>query len=219
MLPKVIVHNSLSLDGSLTGFEPNMGLHYQIAGSYRPAVHLIGSETAKIGLELFGDGIVHEQVSDFVKQKREKSLPFWVIPDTKGKLKGKLHALRRFEFCRDVIMLVSEATPREYIDYLKERQFDYFVIGKEQVDLRQALEFAYVRFGAKRVLTDTGRVLSNLLMERGLVDELSLLIHPLVVGAKSYNMFGNMTQNPKLVLRKYEKLEKGFMWLVYRVVK
>jgi len=140
-----------------------MGLHYQIAGSYRPAVHLIGSETAKIGLELFGDGIVHEQVSDFVKQKREKSLPFWVIPDTKGKLKGKLHALRRFEFCRDVIMLVSEATPREYIDYLKERQYDYFVIGKEQVDLRQALEFAYVRFGAKRVLTDTGRVLSNLL--------------------------------------------------------
>jgi len=219
MLPKVIVHNSLSLDGSLTGFEPNMGLHYQIAGSYRPAVHLIGSETAKIGLELFGDGIVHEQVSDFVKQKREKSLPFWVIPDTKGKLKGKLHALRGFEFCRDVIMLVSEATPREYIDYLKERQYDYFVIGKEHVDLRQALEFAYVRFGAKRVLTDTGRVLSNLLMEQGLVDELSLLIHPLVVGEKSYNMFGNMTQNPKLVLRRYEKLEKGLMWLVYRVAK
>jgi 2,5-diamino-6-(ribosylamino)-4(3H)-pyrimidinone 5'-phosphate reductase len=196
-----------------------MGLHYQIAGSYKPAVHLIGSETAKIGLELFGDGIVHEQVSDFVKQKREKSLPVWVIPDTKGKLKGKLHALRRFEFCRDVIMLVSEATPREYIDYLKERQYDYFVIGKEHVDLKQALELICARFGARRVLTDTGRVLSNLLMERGLVDELSLLIHPLVVGAKSYNMFGNMTQNPKLVLRKYEKLEKGFMWLVYRVVK
>ena len=219
MLPKVIVHNSLSLDGSLTGFEPNMGLHYQIAGSYKPVVHLIGSETAKIGLELFGDGFVHEHVSDFVKPKRDKSLPFWVIPDTKGKLKGKLHALRRFEFCRDVIILLSEATPREYIDYLKERQYDYFVNGKKQVDLKQALEFAYVRFGAKRVLTDTGRVLSNLLMERGLVDELSLLVHPLVVGEKSYNMFGNMTQNPKLTLRRYEKLEKGLMWLVYRVAK
>ena len=219
MLPKVIVHNSLSLDGSLTGFEPNMGLHYQIAGSYKPAIHLIGSETAKTGLELFGDGFVHEHVSDFVKPKRDKSLPFWVIPDTKGKLKGKLHALRRFEFCRDVIILLSEATPREYIDYLKERQYDYFVNGKKQVDLKQALEFAYVRFGAKRVLTDTGRVLSNLLMERGLVDELSLLIHPLVVGEKSYNMFGNMTQNPKLTLRRYEKCEKGLMWLVYRVAK
>jgi len=31
MLPKTILHNPVSLDGSLTSFEPNMGLHYQIA--------------------------------------------------------------------------------------------------------------------------------------------------------------------------------------------
>jgi len=30
MLPKVIVHNSISLDGSLINFEPNMETHYQI---------------------------------------------------------------------------------------------------------------------------------------------------------------------------------------------
>ena len=53
MLPKVIMHNSISLDGSVKDFEVNMGLHYQIAGSYGADVHLIGSNTAKIGMEMF----------------------------------------------------------------------------------------------------------------------------------------------------------------------
>ena len=55
MLPKVIIHNSVSLDGSLTDFEPNMALHYQIAGNYKPDAHLIGSNTVKVGTELYGE--------------------------------------------------------------------------------------------------------------------------------------------------------------------
>ena len=53
VLPKVIVHNSVSLDGSLTNFMPDMGLHYQIAGDYKPDAHLIGSNTVKVGVELY----------------------------------------------------------------------------------------------------------------------------------------------------------------------
>jgi 2,5-diamino-6-(ribosylamino)-4(3H)-pyrimidinone 5'-phosphate reductase len=53
MLPKVVVHNSISLDGSLTGFEPNMQLHYKIAGDYRADANLIGSKTVSAGIELY----------------------------------------------------------------------------------------------------------------------------------------------------------------------
>ena len=49
MLPKVILHNTISLDGSLTGFEPNLEIHYQIARSYQADVHFVGSRTAKAG--------------------------------------------------------------------------------------------------------------------------------------------------------------------------
>jgi 2,5-diamino-6-(ribosylamino)-4(3H)-pyrimidinone 5'-phosphate reductase len=217
MLPKVIIHNSISLDGSLTGFKPNMGLHYQIAGSYKPAVHLIGSNTAKVGVELFGAGVPPEEAMDFEKPKRDKSLPFWVIPDTKGILKGMLHACRRFEFCRDVVVLVSEATPNDYVKHLEERNYDYFVVGDDHVNLRKALVTLSEKLKAKRVLTDTGRTLGNLLLEQGLVDEVSLLVHPVIVGEKSYNIFGNITKNPTLRLWKQEKLEKGCVWLVYKV--
>ena len=120
MLPKVILHNSVSLDESLTNFEPNMRLHYQIAGKYNADAHLIGSNTVKVGVELYGGDVPLEEKQDFAKPERSESLPYWVIPDTKGILKGLLHTCRRFEFCRDVILLVSEETPTEYITHLKE---------------------------------------------------------------------------------------------------
>lgn len=216
MLPKVIVHNSVSLDGSLTSFEPNMGLHYQIAGNYKPDAHLIGSNTVKVGVELYGEGVPSEEKRDFEKPERDASLPFWVIPDTAGALKGLLHTCRRFEYCKDVVVLVSEETPKDYIEYLRERNYDYHIVGKRYVDLTKSLELLSAKYKVKTVLADTGRILSNLLLEQGLASELSLLIHPVIVGKGAYNIFGNINKAVNLKLRKKETLGKGHVWLVYK---
>jgi len=215
MLPKVILHNSVSLDGSLTNFEPNMGLHYQIAGKYNADAHLIGSNTVKVGVELYGGDVPLEEKQDFAKPERSERLPYWVIPDTKGILKGLLHTCRRFEFCRDVIVLVSEETPAEYVRHLEERNYDYHIVGKKHVDLERALELLSKKYGVKTVLADTGRILGNLLLNQGFVKEISLLIHPVIVGTTSYNMFSNSNKTSKLKLRKKETLEKNYVWLVY----
>jgi 2,5-diamino-6-(ribosylamino)-4(3H)-pyrimidinone 5'-phosphate reductase len=219
MLPKVIIHNSVSLDGSLTGFEPNMGLHYQIAGNYKPDAHLIGSNTVKVGVELYGEGVPSEERKDFEKPKRAKSFPLWVIPDTAGTLKGLLHTCRRFEFCRDVVVLVSEETPESYLAHLRKRNYDYHVVGKRHVDLKLALELLAEKYKVKTALADTGRILSNLLLEQGLASELSLLIHPVIVGKEAYPIFGNIDKSINLRLRKQEILGKGYVWLVYKVAK
>ena len=118
MLPKVIVHNSTSLDGSLTKFEVNMPLHYQIVGRFNADMHLVGSNTVKIGIDLFLKEIPQETQEDFKKPNKEGIL--WAIPDTTGKLKGLLHILRQSEYCKDVVILISEDTSEEYIAYLKE---------------------------------------------------------------------------------------------------
>ena len=219
MLPKVIIHNSVSLDGSLTSFEPNMGLHYQIAGNYKPDAHLIGSNTVKVGIELYEEGVPAEEKSDFEKPERDKSLPLWVIPDTAGALKGLLHACRRFEYCRDVVVLISEETPEDYREYLRERNYDYHAVGKRHVDLKKSLEMLSAKYKVKTVLADTGRILGNLLLDQGLASELSLLIHPIIVGNKAYNIFGNINKSISLKLKKKETLGKGYVWLVYKVAK
>ncbi len=217
MLPKVIVHNSVSLDGSLTGFVPNMGLHYEIAGGYESKVRLIGSNTIVAGIELYGEGVPSEEETDFEKPERGESLPFWVIPDTRGKLKGLLHTCRRFEFCRDVVVLVSEATPEDYLEHLRERNYAFHVVGGDHVDLRESLLFLSSKYKVKRVLTDTGRILGNLLLQQGFVSELSLLVHPVIVGKESYNIFGDISKKIGLKLRKKEFFSGGYVWLVYRI--
>ncbi len=216
MLPKVVVHNSISLDGSLTGFEPNMQLHYQIAADYRAGANLIGSNTVSAGVELYEDGVPPEERVDFEKPKRDAGLPYWVILDTGGKLKGLLHTCRRFELCRNVIVFISEATPQDYVKYLQERKYDYHVVGDKQIDLESALELLSSTYGVKRVLADTGRVLGNLLLERGLASELSLLVHPVIVGKKAYNIFGNIQKNMNLKLYKKKVYPKGYVWLNYK---
>lgn len=115
MMPEIIIHNSISLDCSLTGFIPDMALHYKIAGDYKPDAHLIGSQTVITGNEMFGDGIPQEEPADFKQPERRKDLPWWVIVDSRGRLKGSLHTCRRFEFCRGVVLLVSRSTPEDYI--------------------------------------------------------------------------------------------------------
>ena len=219
MLPKIIIHNSISIDGSLTNFEPNMGLHYQIAGDYKPDIHLIGSNTIKEGIELYGGDVPPEEKKDFEKPERNHSLPYWVIIDTHGDLKGLLHTCRRFEFCKDVIVLVSEKTPKTYLNHLKERNYEYHIVGKDYVNLKKSLELLSAKYQIKTILTDTGRILGNLLLNQGFVSEISLLIHPIIVGNKSYNMFSDIDKNLKVKLFKMEILEKQYIWLVYKVEK
>ncbi len=215
MKSEIIIHNSVSLDNSLTGFMPDMDLHYRIAGGYKPDAHLIGSETIIKGNEMFGEGIPDEMPSDFEQPQRDKSFPWWVIVDSGGKLKGMLHTCRRFEYCRDVIILVSETTPADYLVHLKERNYNFIITGKDKVDLNMAVDGLREKFGIIRILTDTGRILGNILLNLGIVNELSLLIHPLVVGEKCYPMFSDVTGNFKLRLKKSEQFENGCIWMVY----
>jgi 2,5-diamino-6-(ribosylamino)-4(3H)-pyrimidinone 5'-phosphate reductase len=218
MIPKIIIHNSVSLDGSLTNFEVNMPLHYQLAGRFKADMHLVGSNTAKTGVTMFLQNVPKEKKEDLKKPKDKQGIP-WAIPDSKAALKGLLHVMRQSEYCKDVVIFVSENTPKDYVDYLKEREYDYFVCGKKECDLRRVLELLSKEYVAKTILTDTGSILSNLLIEQGLASQISMLVHPVIVGKKSYNMFANIDSNIKLKLVKKEFFENRYLWLVYEVAK
>jgi len=217
MLPKVIVHNSISLDGSLVNFDVNMGLHYQIAGNYKPDAHLIGSNTIKVGIELYGGEVPTEEDKDFVKPKRDKALPYWVILDTRGILKGILHTCRSFEFCKDIVVLVSKTTPDDYLKHLQERNYYYHIVGDDHINLGKALQLLADKYNVKTVLTDAGSTLTNILLNQNLVHEISLLLTPVIVGEGSENMFKNVKNNIKFKDVKCETLDGNHIWLVYKI--
>jgi 2,5-diamino-6-(ribosylamino)-4(3H)-pyrimidinone 5'-phosphate reductase len=193
-----------------------MKLHYKIAGDYRPDAHLIGSNTIKTGLDLYGKASP-EKDNDFRKPDRDNKLPYWLIIDSKGKLKDMLHEVRRFEFCRDVILMISKETPKDYIDYLKVRDYDFHIYGKKQVDIKNSLDNINKKYNIKSILTDSGKILGNHLIRLGVIKEISLLIHPIIVGNRSYNIFDSIDNNIKLIIKKNILLESNYIWLVYKI--
>ena len=218
--PEVIMHNSVSLDGRINGLKVDEGLHYGIVGNYHADVYLAGSNTARTGLELYGS-VPAETADDFLKPVKDKQLSYWVIPDSKGVLKGLLHAYRRLEYCRDVIVLVSNKTPQVYLGYLKDRHYDFLICGNDYVDYVQAFQTLAVKYDVKRILVDSGPTLGGVLLKKGLVDEISLLIYPYLVGNKVPGIYERMdiANSPvKLQLVKSETMGNGYLWTVWKVV-
>ncbi len=191
MLPRLVIHNSISLDGSTTGFDANLDVHYGILGSYEPDAMIVGSNTAKVGTQFFCEKIPPEDKEDFKKPDihPDDTRAYWMIADSRGTLEGLMHVFRRSEYSKDIIVLVSEKTPESYINYLKERDYDFIRAGVERVDVRQGLEIAGERYGFKLVVSDSGGILNSILLEQGLVDEISLVLTPEIVGKSGTNLY------------------------------
>ena len=220
---KTIMHNSISLDGSFINFDVDMGLHYQLANRLKADAHLIGSDTVTAGIELYGGETPLEKESDFVKPERATGLPYWVIVDSKGKTKGLLHTCRSFEFCKDVIVLISRKTDASFIDYLKQRNYDYLLCGNDtHVDFGKAYKALIEKYGIRTIMVDSGPTLNGVLLDRGLIDEISLLVFPVLVGKRSDKVLAQLNfgkHNVSLRLLEHEYLDKGLVSLRYQILR
>jgi 2,5-diamino-6-(ribosylamino)-4(3H)-pyrimidinone 5'-phosphate reductase len=221
MLPKVIVYTSVSVDGAIKDFDVDIALHYEVAGRIEAEAMLVGSETARSGIELFTKPLPPEQPSDFMKPQIEADdeRPYWAIADSRGILEGLLHIYRQSGYGKDVIILASNKTPKTYLEYLKARNYDYIVAGNDHVDYKTALEELNKLYGVKTVATDTGGVLASVLLEQGLVDEVQLLVAPQIVGKKAVNLFRSLNHTVKLELIRCETIKENYVLLAYRVGK
>ncbi len=219
MLPKVIVYNSVSVDGAIKDFDVDVPLHYQVLGELGADALLAGSNTAKTGIELFTKPVPVEEPADFsaptIADGDER--PLWAIVDSRGILMGLLHVYRRSEYAKDLIMLVSEKTPVEYLNYLRARNYNFIVAGKDHVDYRLALEELNRRYHIQTVVTDSGGVLAGVLLNQGLVTEVHLLLAPQVVGKSAVNLFRTVNQTVKLQLIGTQTVRKTHVLLKYTV--
>ena len=221
--PKAIAHNQISLDGAITGFPVDMGLYYKTVGSFQPEVYLVGSNTAKTGIEQFYPALPAEKADDFLPPESQAgdSRPWWVIPDTKGLLKGLLHVLRSSGFARDIAILISEHTPTDYVKYLQARHYRYACVGEDFADFPRAFGWMAHEFRCKTIVCDSGGILNNILLQQGLVDEISLLITPALVGSPHSRLYRtlDLKNNPvRLTLLTAPEQKGDLVWLRYQVL-
>jgi 2,5-diamino-6-(ribosylamino)-4(3H)-pyrimidinone 5'-phosphate reductase len=225
MLPWVIMYNSVSLDGRIIGFNADSNLYYELASKLDFDAVLMDSNTLLTGFnaqpgELRGE----DEVLNYHQVDPEDQRPILVVPDSKGHIRI-WNEVFKMPSVKDILVLCSRSTPQEYLDFLDEQLMKYMIVGYQQVDLETALDELNQQFDVKSVWVDSGGILNGILLKQGLVDEVHVLLHPVLAGgSSSSSVYQTQDLNSdegviKLKLQKINKLKEDIVWLQYEILK
>lgn len=120
-----------------------------------------------------------------------------------------------------IISLLTEQVSDEYLFFLQRKGISYIVAGKDQVDFKQAFHLLFTAFGIEKILLEGGGHINGSIYNSGLIDELSLIVIPVIDTTPNTPTAFELTQNVEQVkpalakLKKVEQLEKGVLWLNY----
>ena len=123
----------------------------------------------------------------------------------------------------DHLCIVSEQVSPEYLEYLRARGISYIAAGKEQVDLRRAMEILYSEFGVRRVAVVGGGLINGGFLADGLIDELSLMTAPGIDGRSGQPALFDGIRDAdgfipaKLTLTHVEAMPNGVIWARYKL--
>ena len=219
MLPKVIIHTEVSVDGRMDRMREDNFLYYRMIEGWKIDAMLAGSNTI---LAAYSRADSAEEESAEPPQK-EPGLQRHAVVDSRGRIRC-WRQIQQGPWWGEVTALCSHATPQSYLDYLKDLRIDTIVTGEEHVDLRAALEELNARYGIEVVRTDSGGLLHGALLRAGLVSEISIILNPCLVGGTTPRSFFVAPDLPStegiipVKLVHVEQVEGDFVWLKYQVV-
>ena len=120
-----------------------------------------------------------------------------------------------------IVEVVTEAVSDDYLAYLQAIGISYIFGGKTDIDLEQVLALLAAELGLKRLIVEGGPSVSGSFVNAGLVDEVSVLILPLVDGRgehpASFEISRQAWKAPTyLSLTSADVQEGGGVWLRYK---
>ena len=217
MLPHVILHNAVSADGRMDWPTIDLGLYYELAAQWPVDAMLSGSETILAAYAATPAAAPAAEPSP-------EAQAVLVVVDSRGRIHN-WPQIRYSPYWRDTIVLCSRATPGEYITDLQQQGIAHIIAGDDHVELRVALEELNARFGVKTIRVDSGGTLNGALLRAGLIDEVSVLITPALVGGttpRSIFTAPDLTSPDGVIplkLRHVEQLRGETVWVRYEIVK
>lgn len=197
--PRVVLHVAVSVDGSTTGFEPDVGRFYELAATWHEDVTLAGADTilAQEPVLAAADG-----------PGPAPGGPILAVVDGRGRV-GAWQALLDAGYWSRVVAVHAAGTPP------RDHGLPEIVAGSDRVDLAAMLLTLRERFGADVVRVDSGGALNGALLDAGLVDEISLLVHPALAAAADRRPWhgGAPTASRTMSLVEARTFPDGVVWL------
>jgi riboflavin biosynthesis pyrimidine reductase len=119
-----------------------------------------------------------------------------------------------------VVAILSQRVSDEYLAFLRERGLSYILAGAREVDLALALQKIGSRFGVRTLMLEGGGKINGGMLRAGLVDEVSVLLAPVVdgrMGTPAVFDFTDEAPRHRLALDAVERRADDVLWLRYRV--
>jgi 2,5-diamino-6-(ribosylamino)-4(3H)-pyrimidinone 5'-phosphate reductase len=217
--PRVFSHTLISVDGRIEGFPPALGRYYDLAARIPHRAVLAGSATMVAAATAAGIDL-GEASSDPVREHgrmADPDRPLLVVIDSQGRL-TRFDWLRESGYFTDVLVVGSMRTPQAHRARLREADVEFEVFGDERVDLEAALGSLRGDRAVDTVRVDAGPGLNGALLAAGLLDEISVLLAPYLVGDGRSFLEGLTDHRAnRLELTSAEPQPDGHLWLRYTV--
>ena len=228
--PKIICHILQSVDGNIDGdffgreeLLPALREFSSIREKYACDAVVSGAVTAK---EIYTKGYKAPLPRTAERFPRTdhiavKATKYAVIIDGQGTLYWPTGEVYRRDEPLHVISVLQENVCDTYIAHLRAAGVSYLFAGKEELDLRLAVRKLGESFGIQRMLLSGGGIVDWAFLQAGLVDEVSLVIPPIVDGgtgrASSFDNSAFAVGHAPVALRLIDvtRLAGDSLWLRY----
>jgi riboflavin biosynthesis pyrimidine reductase len=225
--PYVICHMASSVDGRILpsrwrphGIEGDLyeRLHAQFAAQAWTIGRVTGQEFAK------ANEYPKNTTSQFPREPwfaQRKPATYAVVLDAHGKI-----AWGRSHIGGDpIVVVLTNAVADAHLAGLRGDNVSYFFAGETSIDLGRALEFLNREIGVQRLLLEGGGVVNGSFLRAGLIDEVSLIVWPVVDGAAGAPCVFDSTLEeanepaPVRAMQLFhsESMADGSVWLRYRL--
>ena len=226
--PYVICHMLQSIDGKIAGgfFREKQTLelakiYSDISKDYNGDANIYGTTTAQ---EMFSSSKTAPVLNQNPIQKidyiyKDDKNKWIVVIDPQGQISFDQSVYQNPRLKdKNLIVILTENISSQYLETLKSLNISYLFTGKDEIDLRLALEKLYDLFSIKKLLLQGGGITNTYFIKEDLIDELSLVVSPVVSGEeKQPNIFKDCHEyiGQTFDLKQSDLLMKSGLYLKY----
>jgi len=224
--PYIICHMTQSIDGKVTG---DFLIHPDCADSveayYEKNRQLKGDAFAcgRITMEGSFTNHFHPDFSmfenieipegDFIAEKHDYYAVSFDRHGNVGWTQARIYDEDSgYDNCH-IIEVLCEDTPKAHLAYYRNIGVSYIFAGKHEMNLKLALDKLYHLFGIKKLLLEGGSVINGAFEHENLIDEISLVVAPIVADKDGLPLFHESTLE-SFKLAEFEKINQS-VWLRY----
>ena len=226
--PYVICHMTVSLDGKVTGehlvrsnHSPASEVYYEINRNYKADAYACG----RVTMEGSFTGSWYPDLSEF---EPSYSLTDYLVGDVTGfyAVAFDPHGRLGWKYDRiidvdedpgydkaQIIEVLTHDIDLRYLTYLQSKGIPYIFAGDTEMDVEEALFKLRSYFGIKTLLLEGGSILNGAFQRAGVIDELSLVVDPVIGGeGKPLCMDSKVEEYCLVDLKNHD----GILWLNYK---